>query len=238
MEAEMTGYRGILFDLDGTLLDTLPDLHKSVNAALDKYGMPQVSRDDVRRSVGNGIRKLIARVVRNGEENPRFEETLRFFAEHYEQHCTEGTGPYEGVIPLLRTIHEQDRRVAVLSNKFDAATKKLCARYFGEYVDLAIGENEQAGVRKKPAPDMAFSIMREWNLQKEDCLLVGDSEVDIQTAEHAGIACICVTWGFRDKAALVRAGGKIFADTPSEVLDHILGRKTTVHREAMTVRLL
>ena len=218
-----TGYRGILFDLDGTLLDTLPDLHKSVNAALCKFGMPQFSREDVRRFVGNGIRNLITRVVEGGEENPQFEDVLQFFTTHYEKHCAEETGPYEGVIPLLGAIREQGRHTAVLSNKFDAATKKLCTRYFDGYIDLAIGENEKAGIRKKPTPDMAFSIMREWGLQKRDCLLIGDSEVDIQTAQNAGITCICVTWGFRDKADLVRAGGELFADTPSELPDYISG---------------
>ena len=223
MEAGETGYKGILFDLDGTLLDTLPDLHKSVNAALGKFGMPQFSCEAVQRFVGNGIRKLIARVVEGGEENPQFGDVLQFFTDHYEQHCMEETGPYEGVIPLLRAIRGQGRHIAVLSNKFDVATKKLCARYFDEYIDFAIGENEQAGIRKKPAPDMVFSIMREWNLQKRDCLLIGDSEVDIQTAQNAGISCICVTWGFRDKTDLVRAGGTRFADAPSELSDFIQG---------------
>ena len=211
-------YEFILFDLDGTLLDTLDDLTSSVNFALKTSGKKERSKSEVRSFIGNGIRLLIERAI--GEKNcPDFEEIFENFKLHYAQHCADATKPYDGVIEMLNRLQKQGKRLAVLSNKADFATKQLCKQYFDGLIELAVGERESEGVRKKPAPDAVFAVMQAFGATKNNTVYIGDSEVDIQTAQNAGVECLSVLWGFKDKAFLVENGGVHFVETPKEIVD-------------------
>ena len=212
--------KGVLFDLDGTLLDTLEDLYQSVNAALAACGFPERTRMEVRSFVGNGVRNLMVRSVPDGEENPKFEECFQKFREHYAAHLNDHTAPYAGIMELLAELKEKGIPTAVVSNKSDAAVKELCRETFGDLVPLAIGESER--VKKKPAPDTVIEAAAGIGVPLKDCVYVGDSEVDLATAENAGIPCISVSWGFRDKELLESLGAKTLFDTVSELRDCLL----------------
>ena len=212
--------KGVLFDLDGTLLDTLEDLYQSVNAALAACGFPERTRMEVRSFVGNGVRNLMVRSVPDGEENPKFEECFQKFREHYAAHLNDHTAPYAGIMELLAELKEKGIPTAVVSNKSDAAVKELCRETFGDLVPLAIGESER--VKKKPAPDTVIEAAAEIGVPLKDCVYVGDSEVDLATAENAGIPCISVSWGFRDKELLESLGAKTLLDTVPELRDCLL----------------
>lgn len=202
-------YRAVIFDLDGTLLNTLDDLAASTNAALRQFGYPERTVEEVRRFVGNGVRLLMVRALPQGEKTPRFEEILAYFRQHYAAHCREATAPYPGIPALLARLRERGVRVAVVSNKFDAAVKDLCRAYFGGEVEVAVGESP--AVAKKPAPDAVLAAMRELGVSPADTVYVGDSEVDVETARRSGLPCISVLWGFRDRAELVAHGATHFA---------------------------
>lgn len=212
--------KGVLFDLDGTLLDTLEDLYQSVNAALTACGFPERTRMEIRSFVGNGVRNLMVRSVPDGEENPKFEECFQKFREHYAAHLNDHTAPYAGIMELLAELKEKGIPTAVVSNKSDAAVKELCRETFGDLVPLAIGESER--VKKKPAPDTVIEAAAGIGVPLKDCVYVGDSEVDFATAENAGIPCISVSWGFRDKELLESLGVKMLLDTVSELRDCLL----------------
>ena len=218
MKNEHTMYETIVFDLDGTLLDTLDDLTQAVNAALSIYSLPQRTREEVRGFVGNGISKLMERAI--GENRADFQEILNAFKTYYQKHCADNTKAYAGVIELLQTLKNRGLNIAILSNKADFAVKMLAKEYFDGLFTEAIGENEEAGIRKKPAPDSLFAVLKNLNADKKSTVYIGDSEVDIQTARNAGVDCISVTWGFKDKAFLIENGGKIFVDTPMEILSY------------------
>ncbi len=211
-------YETIIFDLDGTLLDTLDDLWTATNVALEKHSLPPRGREEVRAFVGNGVAKLIERAA---GEAPR--ETvlgaIESFRAYYGAHCEDKTKPYEGILPLLQELNRRGVRTAVVSNKPDFAVKKLAESYFGGLLLAAVGENESAGIRKKPAPDSLLAVMKELGAKRERTAYVGDSEVDIQTAQNAGVDCISVTWGFKDKQFLLENGGTVLVDTPMEVLE-------------------
>lgn len=209
-------YKVIVFDLDGTLLDTLDDLTASVNAALTAFSLPIRTREEVRAFVGNGIVKLMQRAI--GQERADFAEILSAFKTHYAAHCADQTKPYFGVMELLSILQMQGKQLAVLSNKADFAVKQLCREYFGDLIVEAIGENEENGIRKKPAPDSLFAVMERLGVTPEETLYVGDSEVDIQTAIRAGVRCLSVTWGFKDRAFLIESGATVLVDEPREIL--------------------
>jgi phosphoglycolate phosphatase len=211
-------YQTFIFDLDGTLLDTLGDLAASVNYALRTHDMPEHSIDDVRRFVGNGVRKLMQRAVPDGETNPTFEATFATFRQHYMAHSLDTTRPYDGIPETLAALKARGCRLAVVSNKMMAATQELIRHFFPDTIEVAIGEDEAAGIRKKPAPDTVFAALRQLGVGKEGSVYVGDSDVDIQTAANAGIPCISVLWGFRDRDFLIRHGAKILISAPSELL--------------------
>lgn len=205
----MTGVSVWLFDLDGTLLDTLDDLHSAVNFALQKHGLPLRSREEVKSFIGNGIALLMKRSV--GLERLAtvdFQAIMADFKEYYGAHCQDKTRPYEGVLDLLAELKRQGKAVGVVSNKADFAVKKLCAAYFGELVDVAIGENEAAGIAKKPAPDTIFAALDKLGIAVGNAVYVGDSEVDIQTAAAAKIPCISVAWGMKSEQFLRENGAK------------------------------
>lgn len=213
----MKKYETIIFDLDGTLLDTLEDLKNSVNYALEKEGMPTRSIDEVRSFVGNGVRRLMELSIPDGEKNPRFAQTFAEFKEHYALHCNDKTAPYPHMMELLAELKRRGYRMAIVSNKFYGAVQELKKLYFEEYIEVAVGEKE--GIRKKPAPDTVFHALQELESSKKNAVYIGDSEVDIATAENAGMDCISVTWGFRTREEQERAGGKIFADDPLDILE-------------------
>ena len=209
-------YKTIIFDLDGTLLDTLDDLTDAVNFALQKRGLKLRTREEVRSFIGNGIAKLIERAL--GEHCEYFDGALQDFKEYYGAHCADKTQPYAGIKPLLSALMARGVQTGVLSNKADFAVKKLAKQYFDGLLLCAVGENEGAGIRKKPAPDALFYMLESLGAERESTLYVGDSEVDIQTAKNADVDCLCVTWGFRDRAFLEKNGGVRFVDEPMEIL--------------------
>lgn len=209
-------YNTYIFDLDGTLLSTLGDLAASCNYALRTNGMPERTIDEVRVFVGNGVKKLMERAVPNGEDNPAFEKTYSDFRKHYMVHNLDTTKPYDGVMDLLKELNSRGKKVAVVSNKFYAATKELCRHFFGNLVQVAIGERED--IRKKPAPDTVIEAMRQLGVTTEGAVYIGDSDVDIETARNSGMPCISVLWGFRDRDFLLQHGAKTLVDTPTDIL--------------------
>ncbi len=221
-------YQTAIFDLDGTLLDTLEDLYRAVNAALARHSLPRRTRDEVRMFVGNGVEMLIRRAVPANTDEETTLATLADFKTTYAAICEDHTKPYDGILAVLSALRDQGVRVAVVSNKFDAATKQLCEKYFGALVEVAIGE--RAGVRKKPAPDTVIEALRELGGTAEGCaagcavgaVYIGDSDVDIQTARNSGMPCISVTWGLRDEDFLVENGATTLVRAPEELLPLII----------------
>ncbi|SEV86826.1 phosphoglycolate phosphatase [Prevotella aff. ruminicola Tc2-24] len=211
-------YSTYIFDLDGTLLNTLDDLAASVNYALRQYGMPEHPVDAVRRFVGNGVRLLMQRAVPEGADNPMFEEIFATFRQYYMAHSLDTTKPYENMPQVLATLRSNGCRIAVVSNKMMAATQELCRYFFPDTVEVAIGEDEASGIRKKPAPDTVDAALQALGVEKDGAVYVGDSDVDILTACHAGIPCISVLWGFRDKAFLQSHGATTYITHPDELL--------------------
>lgn len=198
---------GILFDLDGTLLNTLEDLKDATNAALDHFGCPPRSLEEIRSFVGNGARNQLRLSLPGKADDPELETVLSWYKEYYSTHCQIKTAPYGGILSALADL-SRDYPVAIVSNKPDAAVKTLCAHFFpGVY---ALGES--ADCPRKPAPDMVFRAMKAIGV--ESCIYVGDSEVDICTASNAGVRCISVLWGFRDRCLLEAEGGRYFCDSP------------------------
>ena len=211
-------YQTYIFDLDGTLLDTLGDLAASVNYAMRTHGMPEHSVDEVRLFVGNGVRRLMERAVPGGAAHPAFEAAFATFRRHYMEHSLDTTRPYEGIPELLQELKRRGRHTAVVSNKFDAATKELCHHFFPDTIDVAVGEHEAEGIRKKPAPDTVLQALSQLGVGQEGAVYVGDSDVDIQTARNSGLPCISVLWGFRDREFLLTHGAETFVSQPSELL--------------------
>lgn len=210
-------YNTYIFDLDGTLLDTLQDLAGSVNYALREHGMKEHSLDEIRSFVGNGVRLLMERAVPDGAANPQFESAFAAFRQHYMQHSLDTTRPYAGIAEVLRELKSRGCRLAVVSNKMMAATQELVAHFFPE-IEVAIGENEAAGIRKKPAPDTVFEALRQLGGNKENAVYVGDSDVDLATARNSGLPCISVLWGFRDREFLKANGATTFVAAPRDLL--------------------
>ena len=206
----------IIFDLDGTVLDTLADLAAARNYALNKNGLPQRDIAEVRAFVGNGIRKLIERGVPSGTDERTTDAVHADFSAYYALHCAEATAPYEGVRDVISALRQKGLRTAVVSNKIDSAVQLLVQRYFPGDFDFAVGE--RADVRRKPAPDAVFAALEALGVKKEDAVFVGDSEVDLETAANAGLPCISVTWGFKDRDFLLAHGAKTLIDTPEELL--------------------
>lgn len=211
----MHKYKTYIFDLDGTLLSTLADLAASTNYALRTHHMPERSIDEVRRFVGNGVKKLMERAIPDGLNNPLFEETFATFRQHYMQHNLDTTQPYPGIMQLLGQLKAEGKNIAVVSNKFYAATRELCRHFFGDLVPVAIGERED--IRKKPAPDTVIEALRELGVDKEGAVYIGDSDVDIMTAKNSGMPCVSVLWGFRDKEFLLEHGATTLISQPEDM---------------------
>lgn len=207
-----------IFDLDGTLLDTLQDLAAAVNYALRKNGLQEHSIEDIRRFVGNGVKKLIERAVPAGTEVSIYNNVFSDFRAYYMEHSLDSTKPYEGIRELLQGLKKRGCRMAVVSNKMMAATQELVTHFFPE-IEVAMGENEAAGIQKKPSPDMVLEALKCLGVEAQTAVYVGDSDVDVETAKNAGVPCISVLWGFRDKAFLQKHGATTFIEHPKELLD-------------------
>ena len=206
----------IIFDMDGTVLNTLDDLTVSVNYVLDKFGMPPRTVEEYRRFFGSGIKRALELATPEGTSDEVIDRMLPIFKEHYDQHCLDKTGPYDGILPLMKELHARGYKMAIVSNKIDSAVKELNERFFAQYVSVAIGEKE--GIKRKPAPDTVIQALKELGSAREDAIYIGDSEVDFQTAQNSGLPCISVLWGFRDRDFLESIGADTFAKTPSDVL--------------------
>ena len=208
-------YQTAIFDLDGTLLNTLDDLHASTNHALRAQGFPPRSRDEVRQFVGNGIYNLIRLAVPEGSDARCIDATYDLFNEHYAAHHLDQTGPYPGITSVIDTIRSRGMSCCVVSNKGDYAVRPLVEHFFPGVFDVAVGERE--GIRRKPAPDTVLACMDKLQSPPDRCVYIGDSEVDVACAANAGIDCIIVTWGFRDEDFLRTQGATTFAHTADEL---------------------
>lgn len=208
-------YKAVLYDMDGTVLDTLQDLTDSVNAALARFNMPARRPQEIRSFLGNGAQRLIELSVPAGTEAAETRRVLDFYKPYYDEHCRIKTAPYAGIVELMRALKAMGVKQAVVSNKPDAAVRELAAEFFPGLLESAIGES--AAVRRKPSPDTVEAAMSEMGLTARECVYVGDSEVDIATAKNAGMDCISVAWGFRDEPELVAAGANTIVRTVPEL---------------------
>lgn len=208
-------YKIAIFDLDGTLLDTLEDLADSTNYIMRSFGYPERTLAEVRNFVGNGIRKLLERSAPNGTSPEEIDRMFELFKEYYGVHCADKTRPYDGIMELLHTLQKQGIKLAVVSNKADYAVKALCKQYFSGIFDEAVGE--RAGIARKPAPDTVNEVLKNLQMEKSQAVYIGDSEVDVKTAQNAELPCIAVDWGFRSKEVLKEAGAEIIVSTPAEL---------------------
>ncbi len=209
--------KAVFFDLDGTLLDTLEDLCISVNFTLQKMDLPKRSTKEIRSFLGNGVVNLMKKSLPDYAKD-RLEEALPIFREHYGKHSEDHTQPYPGIPQLLERLQKEGYVTAIISNKPDFAVQTLTRTYFPT-VSFSVGERE--GIRRKPHPDSILEAMRLLKVEKENCLYVGDSEVDVQTAKNLGMACVALTWGFRDREDLLEAGAEHLADTAQELYEKI-----------------
>ena len=213
--------KAVLFDLDGTLLNTLTDLQVSVNTALKSVDAPVRSLEEIRAFVGDGAVKLCERALGDLKEPALTGRVLTAFRAHYADNMDVETAPYPGVIKLLIELKRTGIARAVVSNKYDAAVQKICTRYFPDLIDIAVGEGN--GMPPKPAPDSTLHAMESLAIASEEAIYVGDTDVDVMTATNAGLACIGVTWGFRSRSVLERAGVAYIVDTADDLLKMIRG---------------
>lgn len=213
---ETMRYKLAVFDMDGTILNTLEDLKNCLNYALHHNGYPERSLEEVRRFVGNGIRKLVERGVPEGTGTEQIDKVFEDFKVYYKVHCTDLTVPYEGIPALIKELRSKGVLTAVVSNKVDFAVQELVERFFNGLFDMAVGDRE--GIAKKPAPDSVFAVLDALHVEKQDAVYIGDSDVDIATAKNAGLDSIIVEWGFRDREFLEEKGARVFAKTPEDIL--------------------
>ena len=206
----MMKYTTVLFDLDGTLLDTLDDLTDAVNRSLVRYGLPTREKREVRAFLGNGAKYLMEHAA-PGMEAERFDKMLVEYKADYDANCVVKTAPYPGIEALLHALRARGVKTGIISNKPDSAVQPLYETFFADTMDIAVGERE--GIRRKPAPDTVLSAMERLGAAAGETLYVGDTEVDLETARRAGVDCAAVTWGFRDPDQLVAAGAERLFDT-------------------------
>ncbi|MBQ0020403.1 MAG: HAD-IIIA family hydrolase [Bacteroidales bacterium] len=210
-------YKAIIFDLDGTLTDTIVDLKESTNYALREMGWPERTLEEIKQFVGNGVRRLMEQATPSNINELEFEECFAIFQEHYIDHCQDHTDLYPGIKELLETLKEKGYKMAIVSNKMQAGVNELQKRFFKGIIDVAIGEKR--GVRRKPFPDMVNIALEKLEVKAEETIYVGDSEVDMATARNAGIPCISVLWGFRDRDFLREIGAFQMVETPQDILE-------------------
>lgn len=216
----MKHYNTVIFDLDGTLLNTIDDLTNALNHTLAEFDLPVRSLSEVQSFVGNGLRRLLELAIPEGLNHPKFEEVFAAFKAYYTSHCKEVTAPYPGIMEVLAELHRNKVPMAIVSNKNDAAVKELAADFFSGIIPVAIGE--RTGVSKKPAPDTVFTALEELGQTTTDTVYVGDSEVDLMTAANSGLDCISVSWGFKGRDFLEKEGASTIIDTPQELLEFFI----------------
>lgn len=211
--------KAVIFDLDGTLLDTLQDLYLSVNHSLAQFGLPKRNIQEVRQFLGNGIRRLIELSVPEDCDAQCTEAVLAEFRAYYLVHSLDNTRPYAGVEKMLDACRTLGLQTAIVSNKLNPAVQDLRQRFFPGNVDTAIGEIK--GTRRKPAPDMVLKVMDELGVTSEEAVYVGDSEVDLQTAKNSSLPCIAVSWGFRGREFLEQQGATTIIDNPDDLIQYL-----------------
>lgn len=214
----MSKYTTIIFDLDGTLMNTLDDLTISTNHALSQMGFPTRTIDEVRQFLGNGVRTLIEMALPEKTTEDTIERTISCFLQHYTSHCKDHSRPYDGILELLSSLKKMGVKMAIVSNKPEVEVKKLNAEHFAEFIDVALGENEKSGIPRKPSPAMVYEAINQLGAEPGKSLYVGDSDVDILTARNAGIDCLSVTWGFKTVEFLSQFGATKMIDAPSQML--------------------
>lgn len=212
----MKKYTTIIFDLDGTLLYTLEDLKNAVNYALAECDYPERTLEEVRKFVGNGVRKLIERAVPSGVSIENIDKVFDIFKQYYDIHATDNTRLYDGIDEMLNTLKQKGYKLAIVSNKIQSAVDILHERFFKDTIKISIGDRQ--GQRRKPAPDSVLSVIEYLNSTKAETLYVGDSEVDVLTARNAEVDCICVSWGFRDSKDLIAAGATDIVETTQQLI--------------------
>lgn len=206
-------YSAVIFDLDGTLTDTLADLRNSVNFALLQFGFPERTTEEIRSFVGNGVRRLIYLSVPENTPEEKTEKCLSVFKEHYAANSLVETKPYDGIIEVLKDLKNKGIKTAVVTNKMQSAAVDIVEHFFGDLIDVTVGQVD--GVAQKPQPDGIYKALEILGVSKENAVYIGDSEVDCITAENADIPCIGVTWGFRDRKVLLEKGADFIADSVS-----------------------
>ncbi len=209
-------YKCVIFDLDGTLLDTLEDLADSVNLMLEHFSCPPRSLEEIRRFVGNGMKNLVKRSVPEGFDKNKLESAYEFFREVYRKNMQNKTQPYNGITECLENLEILGIKTAVVSNKNDDAVKNLCKEYFGEVITLAVGARE--GIPPKPHPEMVDRVVSQLHFEKSDCIFVGDSETDIITSKNAELKSVGVLWGFRDREILEKENADFIISHPGELI--------------------
>lgn len=212
----MKHYKNIIWDMDGTLLNTLDDLKDSVNEALQKFDLPLRTTDEIRSFIGNGVLNLITLSVPDGRQHPQFNEIFEYFEICYKNNCRKKTRPYDGLDTLLPALKKHGYRMAIVSNKVDFAVKELDELFFKGFMEAALGEVEE--LRRKPQPDLVYKAMEVIEAAPGSTVYIGDTEVDIATARNSGIDLICVSWGYRDSKFLKASGADIIVDSPEELL--------------------
>lgn len=212
-------YELLIFDMDGTILDTLEDLKNSMNYTLRLHNMPERSLDEIRSFVGNGIRTLIERAVIDGTSIDKINAMHKDFMLHYEAHCADETKAYDGIIEVITKLRTLGFKTAVVSNKAHPAVLELCEKYFPGLFDLALGETPD--MARKPAPDMVHFALKHFNVSKEKAVYIGDSEVDVATARNSNLDMIAVDWGFRSRQCLKEQGATIIISHPTELIDYV-----------------
>ena len=211
-------YKLYIFDLDGTILDTLTDLWRAVNYTMRQFGYPTLTKEQVADRTGNGIARLVRLSLPDGVDEDTQKRALATFKEYYVEHCADNTKPYERIKDVIATIKNSGAKCAVISNKADEAVQKLAKDYFDGSFDVVMGQKD--GVRQKPYPDEVESVLNELGVSKQEAVYIGDSEVDVQTARNANFDLIAVSWGFRGKARLIECGAKVIIDTPEQILQY------------------
>lgn len=210
-------YKAVLYDMDGTVLDTLADLTDAVNVSLRRFGLPEQPAMHVRDVLGNGARRLIMGCLPEGTDERTADAVLEFYKPYYDAHCREKTAPYPGITELMQRLRDAGVKQVVVSNKPDGAVKELAELFFGGLIESAVGESET--VRLKPCPDAVLAAAKLMGVSKDECVYVGDSEVDIETARRAGMDCISVAWGFRDEDMLRAEGASCIVRSAEELFD-------------------
>ena len=209
-------YKAAVFDLDGTLLNTIVDLAWATNYALEQFNMPTYTVDEVRQMVGNGVAKLIRDAVPEGTDDATYQRVLACFKEHYADHSLDNTAPYPGILDAVDTLRAAGVKCAVVSNKPDFAISDLMSNFFPGRFDFALGQRDD--LKRKPDPEPVHYALAQIGVNPQDAVYIGDSEVDVATARNSGMPCISVTWGFRDKEFLIEHGATLFIEKPYQLL--------------------